>query len=307
MFNRSTFKDYASYPAHEDETLQQLVPAHDDAYIFDDATTRAILAGFEHNRRVLIQGYHGTGKSTHIEQVASQLNWPVMRINLDGHIGRIDLIGKDVISLQDGKQVTTFKPGVIPWAMEHGVALILDEYDAARADVLFVLQRILEQDGALTLTDQHRVIQPHPQFRLFATANTIGLGDASGLYHGTNPINQGQMDRWNMVVELNYVPEAHEVHIVQAKFPTLDKEEAVRFVQLANLVREAFMQQSISTVMSPRTVLNMAENISILENREQAFRVSFLNKCDPTERSIIASLYQRVFGEEIAEFAAKTA
>ncbi len=283
------------------------VPATDPTYCFDPATTEAILAGFAYNRRVLVQGLHGTGKSTHIEQVAARLNWPMVRINLDGHVSRIDLIGRDAIVLQDGKQVTAFKPGILPWAMERGIALVFDEYDAGRPDVMFVLQRLLESEGKLTLTDENRVVVPHPNFRLFATANTVGLGDASGLYHGTYPINQGQMDRWNLVVQLNYLEPEEEEAIVHSKLPGYASREGkatVRsMVALANLTREGFRQGDISTVMSPRTVLSWAENTEIFEDLELAFRLSFLNKCEESERAIIAEYYQRAFGEELANVA----
>ena len=261
------------------------VPDIDEAYRFDHDTTLAILAGFAHNRRVMVQGYHGTGKSTHIEQVAARLNWPCIRINLDSHISRIDLIGKDAIVLKDGKQVTEYREGLLPWALQHASALVFDEYDAGRPDVMFVIQRILEVEGKLTLLDQNRVIRPHPAFRLFATANTIGLGDTTGLYHGTQPINQGQMDRWNIVTTLNYLPEAAETEIVLAK---------------AGLTRQSFMQGDISTVMSPRTVISWAENAEIFNNDLGfAFRLSFLNKCDESERPAIAELYQRCMNEEL--------
>jgi cobaltochelatase CobS len=279
------------------------VPVRDAAYRFDAATTLAILAGFMHNRRVLIQGYHGTGKSTHIEQVAARLNWPCVRINLDGHVSRIDLIGKDVISLRDGEQVIEFREGILPWALQRSVALVLDEYDAGRPDVMFVLQRVLEADGRLTLLDQSRVLHPHPSFRLFATANTIGLGDTSGMYYGTQPINQGQMDRWQIVATLNYLPAPTECAIVRARAPGLDTPDGRalidRMVALAELTRLAFMAGELSTVMSPRTVINWAENIAIFDSVEQAFRLTFLNKCDEAERDSVAELYQRCFGVDL--------
>lgn len=279
------------------------VPERDDTYRFDKDTTLAILAGFKHNRRVMIQGYHGTGKSTHIEQVASRLNWPCIRINLDGHISRIDLVGKDAIVLKDGKQITEFREGLLPWALQHPVALVFDEYDAARPDVMFVLQRVLEASGKLTLLDQNKVIKPHPAFRLFATANTIGLGDATGLYHGTQPINQGQMDRWNILTTLNYLPEEEEEAIVLAKQPLYQNAEGKAtikaMVALANMTRTGFMAGDISSVMSPRTVINWADNATIFSSIPHAFKVSFLNKCDETERQVIAEYYQRCFGEEL--------
>jgi cobaltochelatase CobS len=278
------------------------VPEIDDAYRFDHDTTLAILAGFAHNRRVLVQGYHGTGKSTHIEQVAARLNWPCIRVNLDSHISRIDLIGKDAIVLKDGKQVTEYREGLLPWALQHACALVFDEYDAGRPDVMFVIQRVLEVEGKLTLLDQNRVIHPHPAFRLFATANTVGLGDTTGLYHGTQQINQGQMDRWNIVATLNYLPEEAEAAIVLAKVPSFAKkaDKVKAMVALAGLTRQAFVQGDISTVMSPRTVISWAENAEIFDgDLATAFRLSFLNKCDEAERPAIAELYQRCLNEEL--------
>jgi len=279
------------------------VPVIDDAYRFDKDTTLAILAGFAHNRRVMIQGYHGTGKSTHIEQVAARLNWPCIRVNLDSHISRIDLIGKDAIVIRDGKQVTEYREGLLPWALQHACALVFDEYDAGRPDVMFVIQRVLEVEGKLTLLDQNRVIHPHPAFRLFATTNTVGLGDTTGLYHGTQQINQGQMDRWNIVATLNYLPEDEEEKIVLAKVPTFANEEGrarVRqMVALAGLTRQSFMQGDISTVMSPRTVITWAENTDIFGDIGAAFRFSFLNKCDEAERAAVAELYQRCVGTDL--------
>lgn len=278
------------------------VPTRDEAYHFDRETTLAILAGFAHNRRVMVQGFHGTGKSTHIEQVAARLNWPLMRINLDSHISRIDLIGRDAIVLQDGQQVTAFKEGLLPWALQNPVALLFDEYDAGRPDVMFVIQRVLEVDGKLTLLDQNRVIQPHPAFRLFATANTIGLGDASGLYHGTQQINQGQMDRWNLVASLNYLPHDEEVKIVLAQVHDYAETEEGRqrvaqMVRVADLTRAGFMNGDISTVMSPRTVITWAQNAEIFGgDLAFAFRLTFLNKCDEMERATVAEYYQRCFG-----------
>jgi cobaltochelatase CobS len=281
------------------------VPEIDTAYVFDKETTLAILAGFAFNRRVMIQGYHGTGKSTHIEQVAARLNWPCIRVNLDSHISRIDLIGKDAIVLKDGKQITEFREGILPWALQHPCALVFDEYDAGRPDVMFVIQRVLEVEGKLTLLDQNRVIQPHPAFRIFATANTIGLGDTSGLYHGTQQINQGQMDRWNIVATLNYLPHAQEVAIVMAKLgidaaDTVTKKRMSNMVALADLTRVGFIAGDISTVMSPRTVITWAENARIFGDIGFAFRVTFLNKCDEAERDTVAEYYQRCFNEEIS-------
>ena len=279
------------------------VPNVDEAYHFDRDTTLAILAGFAYNRRVIVQGYHGTGKSTHIEQVAARLNWPCIRVNLDSHISRIDLVGRDAIVVRDGVQVTEFKEGLLPWALQHPCALVFDEYDAGRADVMFVIQRVLEVEGKLTLLDQNHVIQPHPAFRLFATANTVGLGDTTGLYHGTQQINQGQMDRWNIVATLNYLPHPEEVKIILAKVPTYDtkdgREIVSAMVALADLTRAGFVAGDISTVMSPRTVITWAENARIFNDVGFAFRVTFLNKCDEVERPTVAEYYQRCFGSEL--------
>ncbi len=288
----------------------EYVPQVDAAYRFDPATTKAILAGFSHNRRVMVQGYHGTGKSTHIEQVAARLNWPMVRINLDSHVSRIDLIGKDAITLKDGKQITEFKEGLLPWALQRPVALVFDEYDAGRPDVMFVIQRILESSGRLTLLDQNRIIQPHPNFRLFATTNTIGLGDTTGLYHGTQQINQGQLDRWSIVVALNYLEHDAEEEIIAAKMPTWNnakgKKTISAMVRVADMSRNAFMNGDISTVMSPRTVLTWAENTEIFDgDTGQSFQLTFLNKCDELERPIIAEFYQRAFGEELPESAGR--
>ncbi|OYY04082.1 MAG: cobaltochelatase subunit CobS [Acidocella sp. 35-58-6] len=281
------------------------VPEVDEAYQFDRDTTLAILAGFAFNRRVMVQGYHGTGKSTHIEQIAARLNWPCIRVNLDSHISRIDLIGKDAIVLKDGKQVTEFREGILPWALQHPCALVFDEYDAGRPDVMFVIQRVLEVEGKLTLLDQNRVIRPHPAFRLFATANTVGLGDTTGLYHGTQQINQGQMDRWNIVATLNYLPHAQEVAIIMAKLgvdaaDTVMKKRMESMVALAELTRAGFIAGDISTVMSPRTVITWAENTKIFGDVGFAFRLTFLNKCDEAERGTVAEYYQRCFNEEIS-------
>ncbi|SLN25899.1 Aerobic cobaltochelatase subunit CobS [Pseudoruegeria aquimaris] len=284
------------------------VPELDPTYKFDPDTTLAILAGFSHNRRVMIQGYHGTGKSTHIEQVAARLNWPAVRVNLDSHISRIDLIGKDAIKLKDGKQVTEFQEGILPWALRNRCAIVFDEYDAGRADVMFVIQRVLETDGKLTLLDQNEVIKPHPYFRIFATANTVGLGDTTGLYHGTQQINQGQMDRWSLVATLNYLSHDAETAIVLAKNPTYNTEAGRRtisqMVTVADLTRTAFMNGDLSTVMSPRTVIAWAQNAQIFRNVGYAFRLSFLNKCDELERQTVAEFYQRCFDEELPESAA---
>ncbi|VAV93264.1 Aerobic cobaltochelatase CobS subunit [hydrothermal vent metagenome] len=290
-------------PAYSERT--EHVPDIDEDYLFDRQTTLAILAGFSHNRRVMISGYHGTGKSTHIEQVAARLNWPCVRINLDSHISRIDLIGKDAIVLEDGKQVTKFKEGILPWALQNNVALVFDEYDAGRPDVMFVIQRVLEVGGKLTLLDQSKVITPHPAFRLFATANTVGLGDTSGLYHGTQQINQGQMDRWSIVSTLNYLPHDNETRIVLSKCKSWDTKEGRQtisnMVRVADLTRNAFMNGELSTVMSPRTVITWAQNAEIFDDVAMAFQLSFLNKCDEMERGLVAEFYQRCFGEDLPE------
>ena len=284
------------------------VPEVDETYKFDPDTTLAILAGFNHNRRVMIQGYHGTGKSTHIEQGAARLNWPAVRVNLDSHISRIDLIGKDAIKLKDGKQVTEFHEGILPWALRNPVAIVFDEYDAGRADVMFVIQRVLEHDGKLTLLDQNEIITPHSNFRLFATSNTVGLGDTTGLYHGTQQINQAQMDRWSLVATLNYLSVEVESAIVLAKSPSYDSEEGKRVIKqmvtVADLTRTAFMNGDLSTVMSPRTVINWASNTEIFKDVGYAFRLTFLNKCDELERQIVAEFFQRCFDEELPESAA---
>jgi cobaltochelatase CobS len=288
------------------------VPDLDPDYLFNKDVTLAILAGFKHNRRVMIQGYHGTGKSTHIEQVAARLNWPCIRINLDSHVSRIDLVGKDAIVLKDGKQVTEFREGILPYALQSNTALCFDEYDAGRPDVMFVIQRVLEVSGKLTLLDQSKVIRPHPAFRLFSTTNTIGLGDTSGLYHGTQQINQGQMDRWSIVSTLNYLPHDDEAHIVLAKVKGWGKSEAKRkivsnMVRVADLTRSAFINGDLSTVMSPRTVMTWAENAEIFGNIGFAFRVTFLNKCDELERPLVAEFFQRCLGEELPESTANVA
>ena len=283
------------------------VPDIDPDYIFDEPTTLAILAGFAFNRRVIVSGYHGTGKSTHIEQVAARLNWPCIRVNLDSHVSRIDLVGKDAIVLQDGKQITEFRDGILPWAYQRNIALVFDEYDAGRPDVMFVIQRVLESSGRLTLLDQSRVIRPHPAFRIFATANTVGLGDTTGLYHGTQQINQAQMDRWSIITTLNYLPHDNEVAIVlaKAKHYRTDKGRDIvnKMVRVADMTRSAFINGDLSTVMSPRTVITWAENAEIFGNVGMAFRLTFLNKCDELERSVVAEFYQRAFGEELKESA----
>jgi cobaltochelatase CobS len=281
----------------------KFVPEIDVSYLFDEVTTKAILAGFCYNRRVMIQGYHGTGKSTHIEQVAARLNWPCVRVNLDSHISRLDLIGKDAIVLKDGKQITEFREGVLPWALQNPVAIVFDEYDAGRADVMFVIQRVLEVSGKLTLLDNNRVINPHQNFRLFATANTVGLGDTTGLYHGTQQINQGQMDRWSIVSTLNYLPANAEEEIVASKVPNFKtkegKETIKSMVSIAELTRNGFISGDLSTVMSPRTVITWAENTNIVEDIDLAFKLTFFNKCDEMERPILSEYYQRCFGRDL--------
>ena len=289
-------------------SVEEHVPEIDPDYLFDRDTTLAILAGFARNRRVMITGYHGTGKSTHIEQVAARLNWPCVRVNLDSHVSRIDLVGKDAIVLRDGKQVTEFRDGILPWALQNNVALCFDEYDAGRPDVMFVIQRVLEVSGRLTLLDQNRVLRAHPAFRIFATANTVGLGDTSGLYHGTQQINQGQMDRWSIVATLNYLPHDKEADIVRSKVKSFaktkeGKETVGRMVRVADLTRNAFIAGDLSTVMSPRTVITWAENAEIFGDIGFAFRLTFLNKCDELERALVAEFYQRCFGKDLPESA----
>ena len=283
----------------------QWVPEIDSTYVFDKDTTLSILAGFEHNRRVMIQGYHGTGKSTHIGQIAARLNWPCIRVNLDSHVSRIDLIGKDAIILKEGKQVTQFNEGILPWSIQNPVALVFDEYDAGRPDVMFVIQRVLEAEGNFTLLDKNKVIKQNKFFRLFATSNTVGLGDTTGLYHGTQQINQGQMDRWNIVTTLNYLSLDREMDIVLSKNKNLNnakgKEKVANMIKVASLTRKGFIAGDISTVMSPRTVLHWAENAEIFKDTGYAFRVTFLNKCDDIEKNTIAEYYQRCFGEELPE------
>ena len=285
--------------------VSEYVPEIDKTYKFDRDTTLAILSGFSFNKRVLIQGYHGTGKSTHIEQIAARLNWPCIRINLDSHVSRIDLIGKDSIIIKDGKQVTEFKEGILPWSIQNPVALVFDEYDAGRPDVMFVIQRVLESEGSFTLLDKNKVIKQNKFFRLFATTNTVGLGDTTGLYHGTQQINQGQMDRWNIVSTLNYLSLEKEMEIILGKNKNLNntkgKEQVSNMIKVASLTRKGFMAGDISTVMSPRTVLHWAENSEIFKDIGYAFRVTFLNKCDDAEKNTIAEYYQRCFGEELPE------
>ena len=282
------------------------VPEVDEAYRFNADVTLALLAGFTRNRRVLVQGLHGTGKSSHVEQVAARLNWPCVRVNLDGHINRLDLVGKDAVVLREGQQVTEFQEGIVPWSLQRPMALIFDEYDAGRPDVMFVIQRILERDGKFTLTDQNRVIAPHPYFRLFATANTVGLGNLNGLYHGAQRLNHAQIDRWNIVAALNYLPHEEEVAIVLARVPAKAASEQGRrhveaMVAVADLTRKGFAAGDLSTLMSPRTVITWAENCEIFRDPAVAFRLSFLNKCDEAERGIVAEYYQRCFDKDLDE------
>ena len=280
----------------------EFVPVIDDSYIFDEITTLSIIAGFNHNKRVLVQGLHGTGKSTHIEQIAARLNWPCLRINLDGHISRFDLLGKDAITIKDQKQVTTFKQGMLPWSIENPVALVFDEYDAGRPDVMFVIQRLLESDGKLTLLDQNKVITPNPLFRIFGTCNTLGTGDISGLYHGTQNLNQGQLDRWNIFTTLNFMSPETEVNIIKKKLGKTTKkikDEISNMVKLANLVRKSFSSNDISTIISPRTSIIWAQNIQIFDDTELAFKLTFYNKCNESDKKIISELYQRCFGKEL--------
>ena len=280
----------------------ELVPEVDEGYVFDDSTTTSILMGFKYNKKVLIQGLHGTGKSSHLEQIAARLNWPCIRINLDGHISRFDLLGKDTIILKDQKQVTTFKEGLLPWAIKNPVALVFDEYDAGRPDVMFVIQRVLEAEGKLTLLDQNTVIKPNPFFRIFGTCNTLGLGDTSGLYYGTQNLNQGQLDRWNIFCALNFLKPEIEEKIIKNKIKKNNKkvnDSIKNMVKLANLVREAFKSSEISVIMSPRTCIIWAENYEIFGDIDHAFKLSFLNKCDQNDKKIINEFYQRCFSREL--------
>ena len=283
----------------------EYVPNIDKDYKFDRDTTLAIIAGFKYNKKVIIHGYHGTGKSTHIEQIAARLNWPCIRVNLDSHISRIDLIGKDTIVLKNNKQVTEFQEGILPWSMQNPVALVFDEYDAMRPDVAFLMTKVLEAEGGLTLLEKNKVIKPNNYFRLFATANTIGLGDTTGLYAGTQQINQAQLDRWNIVTTLNYLSLENEMEIILAKNKNFNnpkgKEKISNMIKVASLTRKGFIAGDISTLMSPRTVLYWAENTEIFKDTGYAFRVTFLNKCDEIEKNIIAEYYQRCFGEDLPE------
>ncbi len=281
------------------------VPEIDDAYRFNPDVTLAILAGFMHNRRVLVQGLHGTGKSTHIEQIAARLNWPCVRVNLDGHISRLDLIGRDAIVVREGKQMTEFQEGILPWSIQRPVALIFDELDAARPEVMFVLQRVLEREGKFTLLDQNTVLKPNPYFRLFATANTVGLGNLTGLYQGTSLMNHAQIDRWNIVAQLNYLSPEAEAEIVLSRVPSLnnpdDQTTVDSMVALANLTRQGFAAGDVSTLMSPRTVIFWAENLTLFKDVSAAFRLTFLNKCDEAELSIFAEYFQRAFDKDLPE------
>jgi len=299
---REVFGIATELKVHAFAEREDHVPEVDPAYRFNPDVTLALLAGFERDRRVMVQGLHGTGKSSHIEQVAARLNWPCVRVNLDGHISRLDLVGKDAVVLRDGQQVTEFQEGIVPWALQRPVALIFDEYDAGRPDVMFVIQRILERDGKFTLMDQNRVIHPHRSFRLFATANTVGLGNLSGLYHGAQRLNHAQIDRWNIVASLNYLPRDEEVAIVQARVPGLaDRALVEAMVAVAELTRRGFAAGDLSTLMSPRTVISWAENVEIFRDPALAFRLTFVNKCDEAERAIVAEYFQRCFGAELAE------
>lgn len=275
------------------------VPDRDDGYRFDEDTTLALLAGFAHDKRVLVQGMHGTGKSTHIEQIAARLNWPCVRVNLDGHVSRLDLVGRDAVAVREGKQVTEFREGILPWAVQRPVALIIDEYDAGRPDVLFVFQRLLERDGKFTLLDGNRVLRPHPAFRIFATANTVGLGDRTGLYHGVRRLNHAQLDRWNIVASLDFLPRAEEIEIVRAQVPAVDPATVAAMVDVAALTRQGFSSGDLSTLMSPRTVITWAENLALFTDPAVAFRLSFVNKCDPEERALVAEYFQRCFDAEL--------
>lgn len=299
---RERFNIDSDLVVHGFKTKGAHVPEIDLAYQFNKEVTLAILAGFEHNKRVMLQGMHGTGKSTHIEQVAARLNWPCMRINLDGHISRMDLVGKDAVVIKDGKQITEFQEGLLPWSIQRPVALIFDEYDAGRPDVMFVIQRILEKAGKLTLLDKNIVISPHPFFRLFSTANTIGQGDFSGLYRGVQVLNHAQVDRWNIISTLNYLPQKDEVKMVEKQvleFPSREKELISAMVTLANLTRQGFSVGELSTLMSPRTVISWAENYSIFADLSLSFKLSFMNKCDEQEKVIVAEYFQRCFNQNL--------
>ena len=304
-----TFEIKADFEVPAFAKANEYVPKIDESYCFDKATTLSILAGFSNNRRVMVQGLHGSGKSTHIEQVAARLNWPCVRVNLDSHISRLDLLGKDAIVIESNKQITKFQEGILPWAIQNPTALVFDEYDAGRPDVMFVIQRVLEVEGKLTLLDQNRVLTPNPFFRLFATANTVGLGDSTGLYHGTQQINQGQMDRWQIVSCLNYLTVELETKVILSKVPELNNKKGLsvvkNMIELANLTREGFKNGDISNLMSPRTVISWAENFQIFSDLAISFELSFLNKCDETEKPIISEYFQRCFDIEVADSVSK--
>ncbi|MBZ0329215.1 MoxR family ATPase [Halomonas sp. ANAO-440] len=294
-----TFKLPLPWPVPAFSKPEEHAPDPDPAFRFMPDVTKAILMGFAHNRRVYLHGPHGSGKSSHIEQVAARLNWPCIRINLDGHITRADLIGRDMVVIRDGKQVTEFVPGILVWALERPVAIVFDEYDAGRPDVMFVIQRLLESHGRLTLLDQNRVITPHPAFRLFATANTAGQGDATGLYAGTQALNQAQMDRWHVVAELGYMPAEQERDIIQSRLPSLNAKTIERMVTFAGLTRQAFNQGDLSSLLSLRTLVSWGENIGLIDDTQEALRLAFVNRCDETERPLVAELYQRCFDTEL--------
>lgn len=307
MAEKSTLRDLfgidADMPVPVLDGESELVPSIDENYRFDPQVTRAVLAGFAHGSRVLVQGLHGTGKSTHIEQIAARLNWPLMRVNLDGQISRADLVGKDQVVIEDGQPRTAFEEGVIPYALTRPMALVFDEYDAGRPEVMFIIQRLLERDGLFTLTEQNRVIRPHPNFRLFATANTVGLGNINGLYHGVNRLNQAQLDRWNIIASLNYLDPDDEFRVVMGQVPaaaeTLGADTVRTMIEVAALTRDGFAAGDVSALMSPRTVISWAQNSVIFGDVELAFRFSFLNRCDPSEHPLVAEFYQRCFGDEI--------
>lgn len=303
--NKITYNHQISTPQIKtNDKITQFIPDIDDNYIFDDETLSIILLALEHNKRLLIQGLHGTGKSTHIEQVAARLNWPVIRINLDGYITRSDLVGKDVIEIRDGKQVTAFDEGLLIKAIKNPVILIFDEYDAAKSDVMFVIQRLLEQNGKFTLLENNEIIEPHPYFRLFATTNTLGFGDDIGIYHGVNPINQGQMDRFDMLHIIDYLTLEKELAIIIKKFPQYDNKEGIalitQFIQMANLIRKSFNNEQISTIISLRTLINWVDNFSLLNSIDSAFKLSFYNKCTGEDKEIIKEYYQRIFAKDLA-------
>ena len=287
------------------------VPDADPGYRFQPDVTLALLAGFAHDRRVLVQGAHGTGKSTHVEQIAARLNWGCLRVNLDGQLGRMDLVGRDAVVLRDGMQVTEFQEGILPWAVRRPIALVLDEYDAGRPDVMFVLQRLLERAGAFTLLERNEVLRPHPGFRLFATANTAGQGNHGGPYHGVQRLNHAQLDRWNIVARLEHLPADEEAAVVRTKVPALDgergREIAAAMVAVAALTRTGYAAGDLSTLMSPRTVISWAENLVLFEDPALAFRLSFANRCDADEQLVLDEYFQRCFGREAGRTLARSA